>query len=172
MLAVRTPGTRMYGLHDKLFWRQIDMKRNRNAGFTLLEILIVITILGILASLIAVRVMDRPGEARAMKAQLDIQTLENALKLFKLDNGFYPSTDQGLQALVEEPAIGRPATHWRKGGYLEKGVVPEDPWGNGYFYMSPGIHLEEYDLWSYGGDGEEGGEGEDADVTNWIEAEG
>ena len=106
-----------------------------------------------------------------MKARLDIQTLENALKLFKLDNGFYPSTDQGLEALVEEPAIGRPANNWREGGYLEKGVVPEDPWGNDYLYMSPGVHLPEYDLWSYGADGEEGGEGEDQDVTNWIETE-
>lgn len=141
---------------------------NREKGFTLLEILIVITILGILASLIAIRVMDRPGEARAMKAQIEINTLENALKLFKLDNAFYPSTDQGLQALVEEPTTGRIPGKWREGGYLEKGVVPKDPWGNDYIYLSPGVQNRDFDLWSYGADGEEGGEGEDADITNWT----
>lgn len=137
-------------------------------GFTLLEILIVITILGILASLIAVRIMDRPGEARTTKAQLDIGTLENAIKLFKLDSAFYPTTEQGLRSLVEQPSIGRLPTKWREGGYLEKGVLPKDPWGNDYMYMSPGVHNREFDIWSYGGDGEEGGEGEDADVGNWI----
>ncbi len=144
------------------------MSKNGQAGFTLLEILIVITILGILASLIAVRVMDRPGEARTLKAEMDIKTLENALKLYKLDNATYPSTDQGLKALVEEPAIGRIPKNWREGGYLEKGVVPKDPWGSNYYYMSPGVRLEDYDLWSYGADGEEGGEGEDQDVGNWM----
>jgi len=137
-------------------------------GFTLLEILIVITILGILASLVAVRMMDRPAEARAMKSQLDIKTLENALKLFKLDNGFYPSTDQGLKALIARPGIGRNAIRWREGGYLEKGAIPQDPWGRDYFYMSPGIHNADFDVWSYGGDGEEGGEGEDQDIVNWA----
>lgn len=136
-------------------------------GFTLLEILIVITILGILASLIAVRVMDRPGEARTTKAQLDIQTLENALKLFKLDNAFYPTTDQGLLALVEAPTVDRIPKNWREGGYIEKGVLPKDPWGYDYLYLSPGVHNRDFDLWSYGADGEEGGDGEDADVTNW-----
>ncbi len=144
------------------------MIKHRQAGFTLLEILIVITILGILASLIAVRVMDRPGEARTLKAKMDIQTMENALKLYKLDNAAYPSTDQGLKALVEKPAVGRVPKNWREGGYLEKGVVPNDPWGNPYYYMSPGVRLEVYDLWTYGADGEEGGEGEDADVGNWM----
>jgi general secretion pathway protein G len=144
------------------------MTKKTQAGFTLLEILIVITILGILASLIAVRVMDRPGEARTLKAEMDIQTLENALKLYKLDNAAYPSTDQGLKALVEQPAIGRIPKNWREGGYLEKGVVPKDPWGNNYYYMSPGVRLEAFDLWSYGADGEEGGEGEDRDVGNWM----
>jgi general secretion pathway protein G len=141
-------------------------------GFTLLEILIVITILGILASLIAVRVMDRPGEARAMKAQLDIQTMENALKLFKLDNAYYPTTEQRLRALVERPSVGRAAPKWREGGYLEKGELPKDPWGNDFFYMSPGVHNRDFDIWSYGADGEEGGEGEDGDVTNWKTQEG
>jgi len=144
------------------------MKHHGNEGFTLLEILIVITILGILASVIAVRVMDRPGEARALAAKMDINTLENALKLYKLDNAAYPSTDQGLQALVEKPSVGRIPKNWRDGGYLEKGVVPKDPWGYDYFYMSPGVRLKDYDLWTYGADGEEGGEGEDGDVGNWM----
>ena len=102
-----------------------------------------------------------------MKAQLDIKTLENALKLFKLDNAFYPSTDQGLKGLVEKPSVDRISKNWREGGYIEKGAVPKDPWGNDYYYMSPGVHNREFDLWSYGADGEEGGEGEDADVSNW-----
>jgi len=140
-----------------------------NRGFTLLEILIVITILGILASLVAVRLMDRPGEARALKAQMDIQTIETALKLYRLDNAFYPTTEQGLMALVERPTTGRIPPRWREGGYLEKGVLPRDPWGNDYFYLSPGVHNRDFDLWSYGADGEEGGEGEDADIGNWMD---
>ena len=145
----------------------INGSPSRDGGFTLLEILIVITILGILASLVAIRVMDRPGEARTLKAELDIKTLENALKLFKLDNAFYPSTEQGIGALVEQPSVGRISKNWREGGYLEKGVVPEDPWGNDYLYLSPGINNKDFDLFSYGADGEEGGEGEDADIINW-----
>ena len=146
---------------------KIDIKRYVEQGFTLLEILIVITILGILASLVAVKLMDRPGEARALKAQLDIKTLENALKLYKLDSAFYPSTEQGLRALVETPSVGTIPKKWREGGYLEKGVVPKDPWENDYLYLSPGTHNPDFDLWSYGADGEEGGEGENADITNW-----
>ena len=137
-------------------------------GFTLLEILIVITILGILASLVAVRMMDRPGEARITKARLEIQTLENALKLFKLDNAFYPSSEQGLTAIIEKPGVGRIPSKWREGGYLEKGVLPKDPWGGEYLYLSPGVYNRDFDIWSYGADGEEGGEGEDADIGNWV----
>jgi general secretion pathway protein G len=137
-------------------------------GFTLLEILIVITILGILASLIAVKLMDRPGEARQLKAQMDIQALETALKLYKLDNAFYPTTDQGLRALIEKPALGKIPTKWREGGYLDKGVLPKDPWDREYLYLSPGVHNRDFDIWSYGADGEDGGEGEDADVANWA----
>jgi len=136
-------------------------------GFTLLEILIVVTILGILASLVTVRIMDRPGEARIMKATLDIETLESALKLFRMDNAFYPSTEQGLRALVERPSVGRVPQKWRDGGYLEKERLPKDPWGNEYLFLSPGLHNRDFDLWSYGADGEEGGEGEDRDITNW-----
>ena len=141
-------------------------------GFTLLEILIVITILGILASLVAVKLMDRPGEARALKAQMDIKSIETALKLYKLDNAFYPTTEQGLRALVEKPTTGRIPMKWREGGYLEKEVVPKDPWGNDFLYLSPGVHNRDFDLWSYGADGEEGGDGENADVSNWVEDKG
>ena len=144
-----------------------EMRSNKENGFTLLEILVVVMILGILASLVAVRLMDRPGEARVTKARLDIQTLESALKLFKLDNAFYPSTEQGLNALVEKPTTGRIPANWREGGYLEKSVLPKDPWDGEYYYLSPGVHNKDFDLWSYGADGEEGGEGEDRDVANW-----
>ena len=144
--------------------------RKSTAGFTLLEILIVITILGILASFVAVKIMDRPGEARTLKAKMDIGTLENAIRLYKLDNHRYPSTDQGLSALVEKPTVGKIPESWRDGGYLEKGRVPKDPWGNEFLFMSPGARNKDFDLWSYGADGEEGGSGEDADVTNWAES--
>ena len=141
---------------------------NRYQGFTLLEILIVVAIIAILAAALAVRITGKPGEAKTLQAKLHIGTLEGALKLFKLDNAFYPSTDQGLRALVENPTIGRTAKKWREGGYIEKGVIPKDPWDNDYLYMSPGSHNRDFDLWSYGGDGEEGGEDEDADITNWA----
>jgi general secretion pathway protein G len=143
--------------------------RHEEMGFTLLEILIVITILGILASLVAVKLMDRPGEARMLKAEMDIKTLETALKLYKLDNSCYPTTDQGLQALVEKPSTGKIPAKWRDGGYLEKSVVPKDPWGNDFLYLCPGVHNRDFDIWSYGADGEEGGDGENADVTNWVQ---
>jgi general secretion pathway protein G len=155
----------------KNFVRIIGSACRAERGFTLMEILIVITILGILASLVAVKIMDRPGEARTLKAQLDIQTLENAIKLYKLDNAYFPSTEQGLRALVEKPSTGRIPSKWREGGYLEKGALPKDPWGNDYLYLSPGVHNPNFDLWSYGADGEQGGEGEDADVSNWVTAE-
>jgi general secretion pathway protein G len=148
--------------------KQKKTRRHYEKGFTLLEILIVITILGILAGVVAVKVMDRPGEARTTRAIMEIETLEKALKLYKMDSGIYPSTDQGLKALVSKPTVGRVPEKWRDGGYLEKGALPKDPWGREYLYMSPGVHLPEFDLWSYGADGEEGGEKENADVTNWA----
>ncbi|MFZ7113108.1 MAG: type II secretion system major pseudopilin GspG [Desulfatiglandales bacterium] len=142
--------------------------RFRKQGFTLLEILIVVMILGILAGIVAVRVSDKPAEARITKARLDIQALENAVRLFKLDNAFYPSSEQGLAALVEKPSVGRIPSKWREGGYLEKGVLPKDPWGGDYLYLSPGVYNRDFDIWSYGADYEEGGEGEDADIGNWV----
>ncbi|MBW2064248.1 MAG: type II secretion system major pseudopilin GspG [Deltaproteobacteria bacterium] len=135
-------------------------------GFTLIEIMIVIVILSILVWQIAPRIMGKPEEARILKARMDISTLETALKMYKLDNGVYPSTEQGLQALVAPPTIGNLPRKWREGGYLEKGRVPKDPWGNDYIYLSPGLHGE-FDLMSYGADGEPGGEGKNKDINNW-----
>ena len=125
-------------------------------GFTLIELMVVIVILSILAGLIVPRIMGRPEEARQAKARIQIESLETALKLYRLDNGSYPTTDQGLQALVETPEAGELARNWREGGYLEKGRVPRDPWDNEYVYLSPGTQGE-YDIISYGADGEPGG---------------
>lgn len=135
-------------------------------GFTLIELMVVIVILGILAGLIVPRIMERPEEARRAKARMQIESLETTLKLYKLDNGSYPTTEQGLQALVEPPSVGNLPRNWREGGYLEKGKVPKDPWGNDYIYLSPGTNGE-YDIISYGMDGELGGEGKNEDITSW-----
>jgi len=135
-------------------------------GFTLIEIMVVMVILGILAGLIIPRIMGRPEEARRTKARIQIESIETALKLYKLDNGSYPTTEQGLQALVEPPSVGKLASAWREGGYLEKGRVPKDPWDSEYVYLCPGIHGD-LDLVSYGADGETGGEGKDMDINNW-----
>ena len=135
-------------------------------GFTLIELMVVMVILGILAGLIVPRIMDRPDEARRTKAAIQIQSIEQALQLYRIDNGKYPTTEQGLRALVEPPVTGNLAKKWRTGGYLEKGVVPKDPWDNDFVYICPGLHGD-YDLSSYGADGQPGGEGSDADINNW-----
>lgn len=135
-------------------------------GFTLLEIIVVVFILGLLAALVAPRLMGRTDDARVTEAKVQIRNFETALKLFKLDNGFYPETSQGLEALVEKPTTGRIPQNYREGGYLEQGKIPLDPWGNPYIYVSPGLHGD-YDILSYGADGKEGGEGYDKDITNW-----
>ena len=142
------------------------MKRNLQRGFTLIEILVVVSILAILGALIVPKIMDRPNEARIVAAKHDIGTVVAALKLYKLDNGQYPTTEQGLNALVEPPAVGALAKKWRTGGYLEKGRVPKDPWDNDFVYISPGLHGD-FDLISYGPDNQSGGEGNDADLNNW-----
>lgn len=139
---------------------------HRQAGFTLIELMVVMVILAILAGLIVPRIMGRPEEARRTKAAIQIQSLETALKLYNLDNGDYPTTEQGIQALVEAPTVGKLPAKWRQGGYLEKGRVPKDPWGNDFIYLQPGIQGE-YDIISYGADGQQGGEGKDADISNW-----
>ena len=134
-------------------------------GFTLIELMVVIVILGILAGLIAPRIMDAPDEARWESTKIDIKSIEGALKMYKLHNGSYPSTEQGLLSLVEPPQSGTAAKNWKKGGYLEKGV-PKDPWGGEYIYLSPGAHGD-YDIISYGYDGVPGGEDKNKDINSW-----
>ncbi len=148
-------------MKDSVFMKKMNMQ-----GFTLIELMVVIVILGILAGLIVPRIMERPDQAKQMKAKTQIASLETALKLYKLDNGSYPTTDQGLQALVEQPGSGSPAKNWRKGGYLEKGRVPKDPWGFDYVYLSPGMHGD-FDIISYGADGVPEGEDANKDINNW-----
>ncbi|MBE9522854.1 MAG: type II secretion system major pseudopilin GspG [Proteobacteria bacterium] len=135
-------------------------------GFTFIELMVVMVILGILATLIVPRIMGRPEEARRLKARVQIESIETALKLYRLDNGHYPTTEQGLEALVEAPTVGRLPISWREGGYLEKGKVPKDPWKNEYIYLCPGVQGD-CDISSYGPDGEPGGEGKDADINSW-----
>jgi len=135
-------------------------------GFTLIEIMVVIIILGILAMYVAPKLMGRPEEAKQVRAKMDIAALETSLKLYKLDSGIYPGTEQGLLALVQRPESGVIPKKWRQGGYLEKGKVPKDPWGNDYIYLSPGLKGD-FDIISYGADGVPGGENENRDITNW-----
>lgn len=146
--------------------KKLKQKKNRQAGFTLIELMVVIIILGVLAGLIIPRIMGRPDEARQAKARIQMEAMESALKLYKLDNGSYPTTEQGLRALVEAPTIGNVPKNWRQGGYLEKGKVPKDPWGNDFIYVSPGSHGD-FDLTCLGADAEPGGEGVNKDINNW-----
>lgn len=138
----------------------------KNQGFTLIELLVVLVIIGILAGYVGPRIMGHPEDAKRTMATAQMSSLETALETYKLDNGAYPSTEQGLQALVEAPSVGKLPPKWRKGGYMKKGKVPKDPWGNEYIYLSPGTH-NDFDIVSYGSDGESGGEDTDADVNNW-----
>lgn len=137
-----------------------------NRGFTLIEIMVVVIILGILAGFLVPKIMGRPEEAKQLKAKVQIEGMGTALKLYKLDNGAYPDTQQGLQALVGIPETGTVPKNWRKGGYLEKNRVPADPWGNDFVYLSPGVHGD-YDIISYGADGVSGGEDKNKDINSW-----
>lgn len=136
----------------------------KNVGFTLIEVMVVVVILGILASIIVPKIIGRPDEAKVIKAQQDILAIESALELYKLDNGFYPSTDQGLQALVVEPTNEPLPTHWKPGGYLKR--LRSDPWDQAYQYLNPGIHSE-LDIFSYGANGKSEGTGINAVIGNW-----
>ena len=142
--------------------------RKNERGFTLIELMIVIIILALLATLVAPRVMDKLEQAKRTTTVIQITNFKGGLKFFKMDNGFYPSTEPGLKALIEKPTTGREAKNWKDGGYLEPRKIPLDPWGNPYLYISPGVHNKEYDIVSYGADGEEGGEGNDADIQSWA----
>jgi general secretion pathway protein G len=139
-------------------------QRRRQRGFTLVEIMVVVVIIGILGMLVVPKLLGRTGEARVTAARTDIATLMQALKLYKLDNQRYPTTEQGLQALVQKPTTGPAANGWKEGGYVEK--LPKDPWNNNYQYLQPGLHGE-IDVFSLGADGQPGGAGEDADVGSW-----
>ena len=136
----------------------------RFPGFTLIELLVVITIISILAALIVPRIMDRPDQARATAARADVNAIMGALKLYKLDNGTYPSNEQGLVALTKKPDRGDVPRNWKPGGYLEK--LPQDPWGTDYQYLNPGIRGE-VDVFSLGADRKPGGENYDADIGSW-----
>ena len=136
----------------------------KNRGFTLIEVLVVVAILGILAAIVVPRIMDRPDEAKRTAAKVDIAGLVQALKLYRLDNGTYPTSEQGLVALVQRPTTNPVPGNWKQGGYLER--LPKDPWGSDYQYLYPGVKGE-IDVYSLGSDQARGGEGNAADIGNW-----
>ncbi len=137
----------------------------RRDGFTLVELMVVIVIIGLLATVVAINVLPSQDKAMLGKARADVATLETALEQYRLDNLVFPTTEQGLQALVAAPAgLARPE-RYRQGGYVRR--LPEDPWGHAYQYRRPSAHGQAFDVWSFGADGREGGEGEDADLGNW-----
>ncbi|HDZ56299.1 MAG TPA: type II secretion system protein GspG [Pseudomonas xinjiangensis] len=143
--------------------------RTSQRGFTLIEVMVVVVILGILAAVVVPRVMDRPDQARTTKAQNDVRALESALNLYRLDNFNYPTTEQGLNALVIPPTGGDEARNWRTGGYIDR--LQKDPWGNDYQYLRPGREGREYDLYSLGADSRPGGEEANQDIGNWDPAQ-
>ena len=145
--------------------RHLAARARRNAGFTLIEIMVVVVILGILAALVAPNVIRRIDDARITKAKQDIRAYETALNLYRMDNFRYPNTEQGLEALVKRPADPN-IRNWKEGGYIDG--MKKDPWGNDYAYIAPGTRGGEYDLYTLGADGQPGGEGPDADIGNWT----
>ncbi|OGT98124.1 MAG: type II secretion system protein GspG [Geobacteraceae bacterium GWB2_52_12] len=139
---------------------------NNRKGFTLIEIMVVIVILALLAALVGPKLMGRTDDAKITDARVQIKNIETALKLYKLDNSNYPSTEQGLDALITKPTVGVIPRAYKDGGYLDSKKVPKDPWGSDYLYISPGEHGD-YDLFTYGSDGAKGGEGKNVDITSW-----
>lgn len=137
---------------------------NNQQGFTLIEVMVVVVILGILAAVVVPRIMDNPDKARVTKAKQDIRAMESALNLYRLDNFSYPNTEQGLEALVSVPSDLVNNSNYKQGGYIRK--LPKDPWGSAYLYLSPGEHGE-LDIYSLGSDGAPGGTGVAADIGNW-----
>ncbi len=137
------------------------------SGMTLIEIMVVVTILGLIATIVTVNVLGRLDQAKVTAAKTQIKNLETALDEFRRDNGFYPTTDQGLKALIEKPSTGRIPTSYPKGGYLKGGSVPRDPWSCDFIYYGPGIHGNPYEMTSLGADCQEGGEDTDGDINSW-----
>lgn len=148
----------------KSLTRTKSQRQKSSAGFSLIELMVVVVILSILAVVIVPRVIDRPDQARVSRAQSDIAALDAALALYRLDNQTYPTTEQGLAALVERPTRNPAPRNWAEGGYI--GRIPTDPWGNDYQYLNPGVHGD-YDLFSFGADGRTGGTGVNAVIGNW-----
>ncbi len=150
--------------------KNIDNKINCSfldeKGFSFLELMVVVVILGILATYIAPRFMGRAEDAKAVKAKVDIAALETSLKLYKLDNSNYPTTEQGILALIEKPSTEPAPMNWKEKGYLAKARIPKDPWGREYLYLCPGVH-DDYDIISYGADGAPGGDGKNRDINSW-----
>lgn len=142
--------------------------RFKQRGFTLIEIMVVVVIIGILIGLVAPNILGRVDKARVTAAKADIATLDQALEMYRLDNHAYPSTDQGLESLVVKPGGEPDAKNWNLEGYLKKKQLPLDPWGNQYQYVVPGQEGRPYDLYSFGADGREGGEGYDTDIGSWT----
>lgn len=136
-----------------------------SVGFTLIEVLVVIVILGVLAAVVVPKVMGRPDEARVIAAKQDVNSLVQALKMYRLDNQRYPSAEQGLNALVSKPTVGPIPNNWKPGGYVDR--LAKDPWGNSYQYLNPGVRSPEIEVFSFGADGQPGGEGIDADIGSW-----
>ena len=151
----------MTNIDKKTDFRFLDEK-----GFSFLELMVVVVILGILATYIAPRFMGRTEDAKAVKAKVDIAALETSFKLYKLDNSYYPTTEQGILALIEKPSTEPVPMNWKEKGYLAKAKIPKDPWGREYLYLSPGIH-DDYDIISYGADGAPGGDGKNRDINSW-----
>jgi general secretion pathway protein G len=141
--------------------------RGQSGGFSLIELMIVIVILGVLASMLVMRLTGKPDEARVTVAKTDMRTLESTLKFYKLDNYVYPTTEQGLQALLRKPESQPLPRNYPEGGYLESVELPKDPWGNEYIYRSPGEEKRPFEIISLGADGKEGGEGVEKDIRNW-----
>jgi len=142
-------------------------KRKSQSGFTLIEIMVVVVIIGMLMTLVGVRIFSRLEKAKRKVAVAQIRNFMTALESYRLDNGFYPTTEQGLEALVKKPTIPPIPKNYPEGGYLTSKKIPLDPWGNPYVYFSPGLNGEEYTIESYGADGVDGGEGKGADIESW-----